>query len=330
MLGCEPDARSNAPDSSSKVQLLEALRTLFDPETMMDVGGVEKSELLEMFYGEEHCDNFLARIETFARDGAGSFPSALTYEYAVESVLCIVELLCFCVMRHGFRIKYYVVRTSALEKVLMLLRRREGTLKAAAVRFLKSCISARLAARTLGPAGGGAGETLSLFAHGGLFVGGEGANPFRSALGGALGGVGGVVVSGGARYDSDGASNADSHGETYYLKYIVNNALLDSVVDALRRQRHRYNVFTSAVFDLIETARREELKPLVIHIVEKHGAALSEICSEVGMSGTYDRLLTKYEQYMAQGGITQTRRRKREEEQDGPPEDGDGGFVNNL
>lgn len=37
----------------------------------------------------------------------------------------IVELLCFCVQHHSYRIKYYILRNNVVDKVLKLLQRRE-------------------------------------------------------------------------------------------------------------------------------------------------------------------------------------------------------------
>ncbi|KDD73660.1 hypothetical protein H632_c1955p0, partial [Helicosporidium sp. ATCC 50920] len=52
----------------------------------------------------------------------------------------IVDLLCFCVSHHSYRIKYFILRNAVLEKVLALLSRRERFLAAGAVRFLRTCL----------------------------------------------------------------------------------------------------------------------------------------------------------------------------------------------
>ena len=44
---------------------------------------------------------------------------------------------------HGFLIKYYILRTNALHKILGLLRRRERWAACAAVRFLRQCMGTK-------------------------------------------------------------------------------------------------------------------------------------------------------------------------------------------
>lgn len=66
------------------------------------------------------------------KPGQGPNPAALGL---------IVEILCFCVQNHGYRIKYYVLQHGAMEKTLRLLQRREKWLKIAAVRFVRSCLA---------------------------------------------------------------------------------------------------------------------------------------------------------------------------------------------
>lgn len=52
----------------------------------------------------------------------------------------IMELLCFCVTHHTFRIKYYILRHNVVQKVLVLLHCRQQWLVLAAIRFLRTCI----------------------------------------------------------------------------------------------------------------------------------------------------------------------------------------------
>lgn len=52
----------------------------------------------------------------------------------------IVDLLCFCVQHHSFRIKYYTLRNNVVEKVLQLLQRREKYLALGAIRFVRTCL----------------------------------------------------------------------------------------------------------------------------------------------------------------------------------------------
>lgn len=53
----------------------------------------------------------------------------------------IVDLFCFFVQHHSYRVKYYVLRSHMIERVLRVVRRRERWLACAGVRFLRTCIT---------------------------------------------------------------------------------------------------------------------------------------------------------------------------------------------
>lgn len=59
----------------------------------------------------------------------------------------LVDLLCFCMVSHSYRIKYYILRNNVVEKVLKLLRRRERWLVVAAVRFLRTAVGLKVRRR---------------------------------------------------------------------------------------------------------------------------------------------------------------------------------------
>ena len=52
----------------------------------------------------------------------------------------VCELLSFCVQKHSYRIKYFILRNNVLTKVLKLARHRDKCLVLAALRFLRTCI----------------------------------------------------------------------------------------------------------------------------------------------------------------------------------------------
>jgi hypothetical protein len=56
----------------------------------------------------------------------------------------VVDLLCFCIVSHSYRIKYYILRNNVVEKVLKLLRRRERWLVVAAIRFLRTALGMKV------------------------------------------------------------------------------------------------------------------------------------------------------------------------------------------
>eukprot|EP00899_Mesostigma_viride_P016714 jgi/Mesvir1/25043/Mv16981-RA.2 len=56
-------------------------------------------------------------------------------------LMYLLELLCFCVQYHGFRIKYYILRTNVIERVMKALcRRKEQYLVVGAIRFFRTCL----------------------------------------------------------------------------------------------------------------------------------------------------------------------------------------------
>ena len=55
----------------------------------------------------------------------------------------VCELLCFCVHKHSYRIKYFILRNNVLVKVLKLVSQRDKCLVLAALRFFRACIGLR-------------------------------------------------------------------------------------------------------------------------------------------------------------------------------------------
>jgi hypothetical protein len=56
----------------------------------------------------------------------------------------LLELLCFCVGRHAYRIKYYILRNHVVETTIKPLRRREPWVGVAVVRFLRTCVGLKV------------------------------------------------------------------------------------------------------------------------------------------------------------------------------------------
>ena len=53
----------------------------------------------------------------------------------------VCELLSFCVQKHSYRIKYFILRNNVLAKVLRLARHRDKCLVLASLRFFRTCIA---------------------------------------------------------------------------------------------------------------------------------------------------------------------------------------------
>eukprot|EP00793_Prasinoderma_coloniale_P003752 PRCOL_00003128-RA len=133
------DELASAEDSGVQAQVLDAMRVLLDPETMDQP--TDKNNFLDLFY-----DRYVGPLVDAAvwpnGEGAadGDAPVCAARAMMLGSVL---DLLCFCVYAHTFRIKYYILRNNVVEKILQLLRRREAPLVLGALRFLRTCLGRR-------------------------------------------------------------------------------------------------------------------------------------------------------------------------------------------
>ena len=184
-------------------QASEILKVLLDPDTMDS--SVEKDRFIDAFY-DDHVGKLLAAVV-----GAGDGTTTTTTTTATTSssssvcindpstLVLIIDLWCYCVTQHSYRIKYYILRNNVVEKVLKLMRRRERTVAAAALRFLRTCLAMK---------------------------------------------------------------------DEFYNRYLIKNALLEPVLTAFLANGRRYNLLNSAVLELLEFVRRENMKGLVSAIVE--------------------------------------------------------------
>ncbi|KAK9823072.1 hypothetical protein WJX81_007297 [Elliptochloris bilobata] len=198
---------------------LELLRALLDPEGAPAT--VQSNGFLELFY-TTHMGQLVGVLAAVAEpEGAKAAPSALGL---------IVELLCFCVQHHSFRIKYYVLRNKVVESVLGLLGRREKWLGVAAVRFLRACVGLK---------------------------------------------------------------------DEFYNRYLIRNNLFEPVIAAFLANGARYNLLNSAVLELVEFVRKENVRGLVSHLVEAFAPRLAA----VDYVDTFEQLRTRHEQNREQFGM---------------------------
>lgn len=277
-------------DAGLQEQILEVLRTLLDPDSMDQTP--EKDSFLELFY-ERHMGTLVGALQGHLPDppapaasapaaagdwgpegGAGVDPQpagtggpaaqataegqatpaagasrgpdsqpqqpsqdtgpprgqqqqnqrkASQVDVSARTLGLVVELLCFCVQHHGYRIKYYTLRNNVVEKVLKLLKRRERWLVVAAVRFLRTCIGLK---------------------------------------------------------------------DDFYNRYITRNSLFEPVFNVFFANGDRYNLLNSAVLELVDFVRRENLKNLVSHVVDNYYSQLAGI----EYVDTFRQLKHKYDQ----------------------------------
>lgn len=83
-----------------------------------------------------------------------------------------------------------------------------------------------------------------------------------------------------------------SMSDELYNRYIVKGDLLQPVVDVLFRSGNRYNLLNSAVLELFEYIRTEDIKPLIAYIAEKHNSTLKSI----DYVKTFTGIMLRYEQ----------------------------------
>ncbi|MEW5311181.1 MAG: hypothetical protein WDW38_002917 [Sanguina aurantia] len=113
----------------------DLIKALLDPETMDTAA--EKNDFVELFY-DRYMEQLLG---VFTADS--SICDVGTRVVAATTLSLVVELMCFCVQSHTYRIKYLALRANAMQKVLSVARRRERWLVCAAVRFLRVVIGMR-------------------------------------------------------------------------------------------------------------------------------------------------------------------------------------------
>lgn len=110
-----------------------------------------------------------------------------------------LDFLSFCVERHTYHIKNYIMHKDLLKRILVLLRSKHQFLALSALRFLR--------------------KTLSL-------------------------------------------------KEETYNKYIVKANLFVPVIDALKTNGSRYNILNSAIIELFDFIRSEDIKSLMTYVIE--------------------------------------------------------------
>ncbi|KAI4364482.1 hypothetical protein MLD38_020569 [Melastoma candidum] len=117
-------------------QFLEILRSLLDSYTL---SGAQRDSIIEIFY-EKHLghliDVIVASCPPDTVEGTKSWENTKP-----EILLNICDLLCFCVIHHPYRIKCNFLLNNVLDKVLLLMRRKEKYLVVAAVRFIRTVLS---------------------------------------------------------------------------------------------------------------------------------------------------------------------------------------------
>jgi protein phosphatase-4 regulatory subunit 3 len=81
-----------------------------------------------------------------------------------------------------------------------------------------------------------------------------------------------------------------------YNRHIISSNLFAPVVEALQANNGRYNLLDSAIIELFEFIKTEEIKNLCTHIIEKFGKDLERVtyvATFKGLQDLYDRQALK-------------------------------------
>lgn len=66
--------------------------------------------------------------------------------------------------------------------------------------------------------------------------------------------------------------------DEFYNRYIIKGNLFAPVIDAFIRNKGRYNLLDSAIIEMFEFIKSEDIKTLCSHVVENYGKRLDSIC----------------------------------------------------
>ncbi|RWS28493.1 serine/threonine-protein phosphatase 4 regulatory subunit 3A-like protein [Leptotrombidium deliense] len=82
--------------------------------------------------------------------------------------------------------------------------------------------------------------------------------------------------------------------DEFYNRHIMSGNLFEPIIDSFKANNGRYNLMDSAIIEMFEFIRTEEIKSLIVHIVEKYGKYFDKI----EYVRTFKGLRTQYEQHM--------------------------------
>lgn len=81
--------------------------------------------------------------------------------------------------------------------------------------------------------------------------------------------------------------------DEFYNRYIMKGNLFAPVIDAFVKNNGRYNLLDSAIIELFEFIKMEDIKTLCTHVVENYGKRLEDI----GYVQTFKSLKSRYDQH---------------------------------
>ena len=118
-------------------QSLEAIKALME---QADEPVSKFDSFLEIFYGTFIHDLFDVLAIGLIKDADIPARDRLPDYVSPRAKVAVVDLLCFCVQTHSYTMKYCILRSTVLDRILGLLKAREKWLVASAVRFLRTLL----------------------------------------------------------------------------------------------------------------------------------------------------------------------------------------------
>ena len=118
-------------------QSLEAIKALME---QADEPVSKFDSFLEIFYSTFIHDLFDVLAIGFIKDADIPARARLPEYVSPRAKVAVVDLLCFCVQSHSYTMKYCILRSTVLDRIMGLLKAREKWLAASAVRFLRTLL----------------------------------------------------------------------------------------------------------------------------------------------------------------------------------------------
>ncbi|XP_031360378.2 serine/threonine-protein phosphatase 4 regulatory subunit 3B [Lonchura striata] len=128
---CRPD-----PEFGGDNQLMEILCALIDPKKMLaTASSLEIFEFLDIFY-----DRYIHVLTApLLADTSEEWYEIDNYQTA-ETLASVLELLSFCVERHKYHMKIFIIKKDLLRRTLVLMKSKHKFLALCALRFLRRII----------------------------------------------------------------------------------------------------------------------------------------------------------------------------------------------
>ncbi|NXW68849.1 P4R3B phosphatase, partial [Hirundo rustica] len=138
---CNPD-----PEFGECTRLMEIFCALIDPEKMMDVfSHLEVFEFVNTFYNR-YIDVLTAPLMDDTSEEWNEIVFFFFFFFFVDNyrtaeiLASVLELLSFCVERHEYHMKAYVIKKDLLRRALVLMKSKHKFLALCALRFMRGII----------------------------------------------------------------------------------------------------------------------------------------------------------------------------------------------